>query len=104
MFKQEIAQLSNKILEQGQDHDRRCRDLESNLIDLQNQLEQVRQAKVQLERQATSLQELLQERDKRIKVGGTWKGHDFLKFLLKRHSHKRRNGPKWTFIKIRCKN
>ena len=50
------------------EHTKRSRDFESSLTDLQGQLDQVRNARAELLGQATQLQEILQEREKRIKV------------------------------------
>ena len=60
--------MSDKLVEQSMEHTKRSRDFESNLTDLQGQLDQVRNARAELVVQAAQLQELLQERDRRIKV------------------------------------
>ena len=63
-----MAELSDKLVEQSIEHTKRSRDFESSLTDLQGQLDQVRNARAELLGQATQLQEILQEREKRIKV------------------------------------
>ena len=65
---QEVAELSDKLVEQSMEHTKRSRDFESSLTDLQGQLDQVRNARAELLAQANQLQEILQEREKRIKV------------------------------------
>jgi hypothetical protein len=76
---QEIAELSDKLVEQSADHETRSQDfeskvrdvrdnLESRVGDLQRSLELVRNAKCELERKAEKLRELLEERDTSIKV------------------------------------
>ena len=76
---QEIAELSDKLVEQSADHETRSQDFESKLRDvrdnlesrvgdLQRSLELVRNAKCELERKAEKLRELLEERDTSIKV------------------------------------
>ena len=67
-----MATLSEKILNLTLSNEKHSRDFESSIKDVQSQLDQVRLAKGQLEKQATTLQDLLYEREKIIKVGGTW--------------------------------
>ena len=76
---QEIAELSDKLVEQSAVHETRSQDFESKLRDvrdnlesrvgdLQRSLELVRNDKCELERKAEKLRELLEERDTSIKV------------------------------------
>jgi hypothetical protein len=68
VYFQEVAELSDKLVEQSIEHGKQSRDFEFSLSDLQEQLDQVRCARAELLGQASQLQELMQERDKRIKV------------------------------------
>ncbi len=63
---QEVSDLSNNLVEQSIEHEKRSKEFESNLRELEQQL---RNARAELDRQATNLQDLLQERDNRLKVG-----------------------------------
>ena len=54
------------MVEQSIEHEKRSKEFEANLRELQLQL---RNAKEELDRQATNLQDLLRERDNRLKVG-----------------------------------
>ena len=54
-----MATLSEKILNLTLSNEKHSRDFESSIKDVQSQLDQVRLAKGQLEKQATTLQDLL---------------------------------------------
>ena len=86
---QEIAQLSDKILDLCVTNEKRTTGLESSLKDVQGQLEQVRQAKGQVQKAAVDRANLDAQPDRHFRrslAGGDGRGGAGLRCGVARHA------------------